>query len=72
MENMARISGGFFLIVLMVFTLQPFNNDIQAMASATGSAEIVRVIAEVFPVLYVGIMMTIAAFTGYDIFRQME
>ena len=72
MENMDRISGGFFLIVLMIFTLNPFNNDIQALASAAGSTEIVRVIAKVFPILYVGIIFTIAAFTGYDIFNQMK
>ena len=71
MENMDRISGGFFLIVLMIFTLNPLNNDIQALASAAGSAEVIRVIAQVFPTLYVGLIFTIAAFTGYDIFSQM-
>lgn len=72
MENMERISGGFFIIVLMIFTLNPFNNDIQTMASAAGSSEIVRVIAEVFPILYVGLIFIVAAFTGYDIFSQMK
>ena len=72
MENTERIAGGIFLIVLMIFTLNPFNNDIQALASAAGSTEIVRVFAEIFPILYVGLMFTIMGFTGYDIFRQME
>lgn len=72
MENTERIAGGIFLIVLMIFTLNPFNNDIQALASATGSTEIVRVFAEIFPIMYVGLMFTIMGFTGYDIFRQME
>ena len=69
---MERISGGFFIIVLMIFTLNPFNNEIQAMASAAGSAEIIRVIARVFPMFYVGLIFIVAAFTGYDIFSQME
>lgn len=72
MENMERIAGGFFIIVLMIFTLTPLNNDLQAMASAAGSSEIVRVIAEVFPILYVGLIFIVAAFTGYDIFNQMK
>ena len=71
MENTERIAGGIFLIVLMIFTLNPLNNDVQALASAAGSTEIVRVFAEIFPIMYVGIMFTIMGFTGYDIFRQM-
>ncbi len=71
MENTERIAGGIFLIILMIFTLNPFNNDIQALASAAGSTEIVRVIAEIFPIMYVGLIFTILGFTGYDIFRQM-
>ena len=71
MENTERIAGGIFLIVLMIFTLNPFNNDIQALASAPGSVEIVRVFAQIFPIMYVGLMFTIMGFTGYDIFRQM-
>lgn len=71
MENTERIAGGIFLIVLLVFTLTPFNNDIQALASAPGSTEIVRVIAEIFPILYVGLIFTLLGFTGYDIFSQM-
>lgn len=72
MENMERISGGFFVIVLMIFTLTPFNNEIQGMASVTGASEIIRIIAEVFPILYVGLIFIIAAFTGYDILAQMK
>ncbi len=72
MDNMERISGGFFIIVLMVFTLTPLNDGIQALALAAGSAEIIRVIARVFPMFYVGMIFIVAAFTGYDIFSQME
>ena len=72
MENTERIAGGIFLIVLMIFTLNPLNNDVQALASADGSTEIVRVFADIFPIMYVGIMFTIMGFTGYDVFRQME
>jgi hypothetical protein len=72
MKNTERIAGGFFIIVLMILTLNPFNNDIQAAAIADGATEIVIAFAEVFPILWVGLIFTIAGFTGYDIFRQME
>ena len=72
MENTERIAGGIFLIVLMIFTLNPFNNDIQALASTPGSIEIVRVFAQIVPIMYVGLMFTVMGFTGYDIFRQMQ
>ncbi len=72
MENTERIAGGIFLIVLMLFTLNPLNNDVQTLASAAGSTEIVRVFAEIFPIMYVGLMFVIMGFTGYDIFSQMQ
>ena len=72
MENTERIAGGFFIIVLMILTLTPFNNDIQAAALVDGAAEVVIAFAEVFPLLWVGLIFTVTGFTGYDIFRQME
>ena len=72
MENQERIAGGIFVAVLMFFLLNPLTNDIQAAAAAAGSAEWIRAIAPQFPLLWVSFIFIILAFTGYDIFKNME
>ena len=72
MENTERIAGGIFIIVLMILTLTPFNSDIQTLALADGAAKVVIAFAEVFPILWVGLIFTIAGFTGYDILNQVN
>ncbi len=70
MDRQERIAGGLFIVVLMLFTVQPFNNDIQSAAAASGASEAVQVIALVFPIFYVGIMFTVLALTGYDVMQE--
>ena len=71
MERTDRIAGGIFVVVLMFFTLVPFNNDIQGMAVAAGSGELIRTFASIFPVLWVGLMFIVLAFTGYEVYGSL-
>ena len=70
MERQERVAGGIFVFVLMLFTAVPFNDQIQGLALETGASEGVIAFAIVFPVLYVGLIFTILAFTGYEAIRS--
>ncbi len=71
MDRKERIAGGLFVVVLMLLTAAPFNNDIQALANAAGSTEAVRAFASVFPILWVGLLFTVLALTGYEAIKEM-
>jgi hypothetical protein len=71
MERDERIAGGLFVFVLMLLTIQPFNNDVQALAAAAGSTQAVQAFAIVFPILYAGLMFIILAFTGAEVYESM-
>ena len=70
MEGQERVAGGIFVFVLMLFTAVPFNDQIQGLALATGATEGVIAFAIVFPVLYVGLIFTVLAFTGYEAIKS--
>ena len=71
MGRQERVAGGIFVFVLMLFTAVPFNDSIQGLALATGASEGVIAFAIVFPILYVGLIFTILAFTGYEAIKSM-
>lgn len=71
MGKQERVAGGIFVFVLMIFTAVPFNDQIQGLALATGASEGVIAFAIVFPVLYVGLIFIILAFTGYEAINSM-
>ena len=71
MEGQERVAGGIFVFVLMLFTAVPFNDQIQGLALETGASEGVKAFAIVFPVLYVGLLFTVLAFTGYEAIKHM-
>ena len=70
MDNQARIAGGIFVFVLMFFTAAPFNDEIQGLALASGASTIVKSFSIVFPVLWVGLIFIVLAFTGYEVLRS--
>ena len=72
MDRQERVAGGIFVSVLMLFTVVPFNDSIQGLALATGASEGIIVFAIVFPVLYVGLIFTILAFTGYEAIKSIS
>lgn len=70
MDRQERVAGGIFVFVLMLFTAVHFNDSIQGLALAAGASEAVIALAIVFPVLYVGLLFTVLAFTGYEAIRS--
>lgn len=71
MDRKERIAGGLFVVVLMLLTIVPFNDSVQALANEAGSTEAVRAFAIVFPGLWVGLLFIVLAFTGYEAVKEM-
>ena len=69
-DNM-KVAGGMFVFVLMLFTAVPFNDEVQGLALAAGATEMVKVFAIIFPLLWVGFIFIVLAFTGYEVIREM-
>jgi hypothetical protein len=61
-----------FVVVLMFFTATPFNDEIQGLALASGAGPLIIIFAGVFPLLWIGLMFIVLAFTGYEVYGSLE
>ena len=71
MESGQRIFGGVLIIVMLLFTLDPFYDSILQLASESTSFLVIW-LAEVYDLLHIGLLFVVLGLTGKEILDSIK
>ena len=66
MDSGQKIFGGVLIIVMLLFTLDPFYSTILQLASESTSFMVIW-LAEVYDLLHIGLLLVVLGLTGKEI-----